>query len=419
MSRRLNPVPWFVLCCWLAQGASAQQQFPDRQQEVGSHLSLALVTVGPGDDIQNYFGHNALMLTNRRLQVSWVVNYGTFAFDRRMLPEFIQGRLRFWVSIAPAEETFRRYIEANRSVRLQELNFDARQTRMVATRLFHDVQPQNRFYLYHHYYDNCSTRLRDIINDAVEGQLERACSGPGRLDLRQHTRRHAQVAPSAALVMDFLLNDQVDRPVTRCDETFLPAELEKQVAALTYRNQQGKSLPLVTRSTTVFEAAGRESVPDRPRPIWPWTLFIGLLVGSVAIVLGYLVRTGRGALPRFGFGLLHIAVGLIFGLSGAVLFYMASFTDHLVTQRNENLFLANPVTLLAFPLGFFLALGRAWAFRWMRYAFLFLAASSGILLLLKALPDFDQDTLLPMALLLPVNFGLAFAHWIANGRRMR
>jgi hypothetical protein len=358
-----------------------------------------------------------MMVANRRLKAASLFNYGTFLFDRRVLPEFIQGRLRFWASMAPAEVAFLRYIKANRSVRLQELNLDPRQTRMVVERLYHDVQPQNRYYLYHHYYDNCSTRLRDIINEAVEGQLEKACSRPGRLDLRHHTRRHAQVDPVAVLVMDLLLNDQVDRPPTQCNEAFLPAELARQVGALTYRNSQGQRVPLVSRSTTVFEAVGREPVPDRPQAAWPLTLVIGLLIGSGAIVLGGLVRAGRRAPARIGFGLLHMVVGLVPGLMGTLLFFMANFTDHQITQRNENLFLANPLTLLALPLGFFIALGRVWAFRWMRYAFLLLAASSGVLPLLKTFIHFDQNTALPVSLLVPVNTGLAFAHWISNGKR--
>jgi hypothetical protein len=86
------------------------------------------------------------------------------------------------------------------------------------------------------------------------------------------------------------------------------------------------------------------------------------------------------------------------------------FTEHLVTYRNENLMLSNPLTMLLFPLGIAIMVGSARGLRWSRNICYVLAASSLLLVLLKLLPSFNQDTLMPMALYLPANIGYALAH---------
>jgi hypothetical protein len=89
---------------------------------------------------------------------------------------------------------------------------------------------------------------------------------------------------------------------------------------------------------------------------------------------------------------------------------MWTLTLHTVTYRNENQLLANPLTFLALPLGIAIAFGSGRALRFARQIFYVLAATSIALVLLKALPAFNQDTLLPMTLLLPINLGYALAH---------
>ena len=120
-------------------------------------------------------------------------------------------------------------------------------------------------------------------------------------------------------------------------------------------------------------------------------------------------RTGS-VWPRRGFGLQQALFGLILGLPGLLGFLMWTFTEHLVTYRNENLLLSNPLTMLLFPLGIAIMFDSARALRWSRVTCYVLAGSSLLLVVLKLLPSFNQDTLMPMALFLPANLGYALAH---------
>src|SRR5207302_10119914 len=124
-------------------------------------------------------------------------------------------------------------------------------------------------YLYHNYHATSSTRPRDIIDQAFGGALARATSVPARMTLREHTRRYSQVFPPMSLVLDYLQNDELDRPITQREEAFLPDELERQLDALTLDGQ-----PAVKKKVLLYEAKARKKVPE-VAPYWNVWLFIG------------------------------------------------------------------------------------------------------------------------------------------------
>jgi hypothetical protein len=373
----------------------------------GEDLAISLVTFGPGADVPSWWGHGSLVVEDRRLGKARLYNYGMFSFDEKMLARFAMGRLEFWVADASVLGTYRVYKEYDRDVRIQELHLAPEQRVKVAKLLADNVLPQNRDYLYHHYNDNCSTRLRDAIDAAVGGQLRKADTAPARMTLREHTRRYTAPNPPMSVLLDFMMNDEIDQPITRWEEAFLPDELERQVAAQQVTQADGTTVPLVARSWNYFES-GRPRAPEQPPAFGPWVLALGLALGGSALGLAFWGRKG-GKLPRVLLGLENALVGLVFGLPGTALLIMWFVTDHTVTFRNENLFLANPLTLLALPLGLQLMWGSAKAPARLRKLWGVLTGSGVLGVLLKVLPMFDQDNWRLIALILPVSAGFAGA----------
>ncbi|WP_224249510.1 Lnb N-terminal periplasmic domain-containing protein [Hyalangium gracile] len=373
----------------------------------GQDLAISLVTFSPGDDVASWWGHGSLVVEDRRLGAARLYNYGMFSFDSTMLGRYAMGRLEFWVAEASPSATYRFYRSQNRDVRIQELNLTPEQRVEVGRLLATNVLPENRDYLYHHYNDNCVTRLRDMIDRAVGGQLQLADRAVGRMTLREHTRRYTAVSPPMSVLLDFLMNDEIDRPITRWQEAFLPDELERQVAAQQVKMADGQMAPLVAKQWDYYKS-DRTPPPEQPPRYAPWMLLLGLAVGGSALGLAYWGRRG-GRLPRVLLGLEHVVLGLGLGFPGTALFVMWLFTDHTVTYRNENLFLANPLTLLAVPLGLMLVFGSVRARRWLRVLWLALAGLGVLGVVLKVIPMFDQDNWRLIAFILPISLGFAGA----------
>lgn len=398
---------------WAAPASAAQPAWATGDSNP-EDLQIKLVTFGVGERVVEWFGHTALVVEDTRLDRSRLYNYGMFSFDSAMLAKFAMGRLWFWVGQAPAEPTYKLYETYDRDVRIIDLNLPPDKRLQVAEFLANDVRPENRDYLYHHYDDNCSTRIRDIVDDAVDGRLKEISSKPSPRTLRDLTRIHSHHNPPMEMLLMYLMNDSIDQQITHWDEMFLPIRLENWVEKLEYENDQGEMVELAGDSR-IFYDSGRPPLPDKPLTRWPYWLAFGLFVGGLATGIGRWRQWNpehRGA--RVAYGVVQMLVGLLIGVLGLGLFVMASFTDHQVTYWNENLFLANPLTFLVLPLGLMVAFGSERAQEWLPKVWYVCAGLAVLLLPLKLLPSFDQGNWLVISFMLPVVIGAAAgAHFAA------
>lgn len=388
--------------------ANAQLPLPPSGDDVG----VALVTFGPGDAVFNYFGHNALLIEDRRNGYGVLYNFGMFSFGPEMLPKYMTGRLEFWAGAMAVEPTFRDYIRMNRGIRVDRLNLPADKRLTLARALVEAVQPANRDYLYHHYINNCSTRVRDLIDRAVDGQLRQANSMPAPLSLRDHTRRAIQRDFWLDMLLMYWMNGELDRPIRVWDEAFLPDQLQKQVQRLTYRDANGSWRPLVQSSRWLYRARGRAPLPTRPYRLWPWALAIGVALGGTAVGIARQMRRRNSRLWRNLWGSFHAVVGTVIGVPALSLAFMAVFTDHSFAYWNLNLALANPLTLAALPCGIGIVRQRSWAQAALRWIWFGLAATTLAVLAVAFLPITTQQVREPLALLAPLNLGCAFACWM-------
>lgn len=411
---RLAPHLLCLLGLLLAAPLAHAQEAPPwgTGESQGEDLTLSLLTFGPGDDVASFWGHGALVVEDRKLRWSRLYNYGMFSFDERMLMRYAMGRLEFWVDDASPQGTVRYYQRENRDVRAQELNLTPAQRKALGLLLAVNVQPENRDYLYQHYNDNCVTRLRDAIDTVVGGQLHQALDVPGRMTLREHTRRYTAASPPISVLLDFAMNDEIDKPITRWQEAFLPDELERRIAEVQVVGEDGQKRPLQARADVLYAAKNRAPTPAEPPRYAPVLLGLGLAMGALSVGLALWERRRGSRVARVLFGLQNVAVGLVFGLPGLLLFIMWVVTDHTVVYHNENLFLANPLTVLALPLGvrWMMGKGRESLYRLWRG----LAALGVLGLGLKLLPSFDQDNWRIIALLLPVLLGMGGATELAR-----
>ena len=390
----------------LATGRAFPQADPPSTKAVpGAELRVYLMTMGPGAAVWERFGHNAIWIDDPSAPDT-SYNYGLFDFEQEnFLLRFIRGQMWYWMAGFPAEPYARTYRRDNRSIWLQELNLPPRARLELREFLRWNARPENRFYHYDYYRDNCSTRVRDAIDRVIGGAIAaQTTSLPTGTSYRFHTQRLTENDPPIFTGLLLALGPGVDRPISAWEEMFLPMALRDHVRRVTVEGADGAELPLVAGERTLFESTAPQP-PDSP-PSWlHWYLLTGATLGAVAVVLGGAARRRRAG--RMGLGVLAVLWGVVAGTSGIVLAGLWAFTDHEMAYRNENLFQVNPVILalaVLVPLGL---AGWGRMARWARMTALGLAALSLAGFLVQALPGFDQANGQVIALTLPMHLGIA------------
>jgi len=370
----------------------------------GEDLQIKLVTFGVGDDIPSYWGHTALIVEDLRLQKSKIYNYGLFSFGDGMIINFMMGRLIFSGGAFPVPAYLNYYRNMNREIRIATLNLQEQKKLKLAAALAESVLPENRDYLYHHYDDNCATRLRDYLDAALDGQLKRAAQNEARLSLRDHSRRYQARSPLLELGHMFLTNKEIDRPIQAWEEMFLPDELERQVRELRVADSTGNTQSIVSDYLVWFKPE-RDEVPSEVPHLWPLMLFSGLFFASIGFVLAFFVIKNRSGWAGTLFGAWQAIVGLGLGLPGLILFLISLFTEHTVAYWNVNLAFANPFYLFLAVYGTSFAYGKIKSLTKIYRFWVFQMGLTILGLSLNLLPFFGQDNRMLLALLLPVIIG--------------
>jgi len=373
--------------------------------EPGANLDVALITFGPGEEIWERFGHNAIEIRDRSTGNARWYNYGIFDFaQQNFFLNFARGLMTYRVAEGYPSEELPVYVEEGRWVIEQQLNLTPPQRAQLAEFLAWNVRPDNAQYRYDYFTANCSTRVRDALDTAVGGAIKAQTIAPSRgFTFRMDADRLMRPDPAVMLAMDAGLGPYADRRLSFWDESFVPMEFMRHMREIRVPDESGKLKPLVARETQL--AGARLADPPAFAPDWVWrALVAGSLSGLLLLGLAYLHRR---AWARLAFAMIASAVALTLGIGGVVLLGLWTLTDHVSAWRNENLLLFNPLCLLLLPcwFGAFRARWRPSRFSW-RIA-MTIAFCAALAFFMKIFPAFAQDNRFWIALLLPLH--LAFA----------
>ena len=374
-------------------------------------LSVYVMTFGPGDHPFFKFGHDAIWIHDTAAGTDRVYNFGTFSFTGpRLILDFLHGRMTYWLSVSYLPAVLFSYEHENRTIDVQELALDPAAKQVLRRRLDVNARPENRAYKYDYFLDNCATRVRDAIDDAVGGQLHASARTPARLTLRQQALRMTADYWPLYLALDIVLGPDADRPIDRWGEMFIPEELARGLSVVTLLDPGGRR-PLVREARPVFAAKDRPPPLETP-PARAGSFFLaGSTVGLLFFLLGWAatrqhLASAVGVAWRTLFGLLLAGWGLVTGFVGCFLVYVWAFTDHVVAHHNQNILLFAPWALAFVVLGIGITVGRPWAARGARTAALaaLAAAIAAALLKLGIVRHQENDRLLAFSL--PAWFGL-------------
>jgi hypothetical protein len=380
-------------------------------QAPGDSLRVYLMTLGPGDAVWERFGHNAIVVEDRPTNTSIAYNWGMFDFDKPgYTRELMNGRMIYWMAGYDTQAFANAYVQANRSIWMQELNLTPEQKRAMRDFVLWNEQEANKFYLYDYYRDNCSTRVRDAIDRATGGQLRQLLTQLETPETyRSHTQRLTYDDALTYTGLQLAMGKLIDQPLTAWEESFIPMELQKWVRQAKVRDPNGQEVPLVLREETIFEAT-RPPLAEQAPNLIPWYLLVGLAIAGALLQFAFLPRTRPRSRSRTVILSVFIATwAAITGFFGTVITLLWALTDHEVTYYNENVMQANPLLLiLAFAAPMALlgkkGTGRKTAAR----VALTVAGLSVLGFVLQVLPQLDQVNGEIIALFMPVHIAIAY-----------
>jgi len=293
-----------------------------------------LVTYGSGPEVWELFGHNALWLRDPASGLDHTFSFGYFEIDRPGFHlDFARGIMPYFGAMVHAESEFEFYRRRGRSIHAQRLALSAEEIQTLHGHLNQAIFPQPKYYPYDYFDANCSTWLRDLLDQVSGGLLaEQLQAKPARLNFLDHTRRLTESRFWLHNGILTLLGPKVDRPRSAWDEAFLPEALADWLNRV-----QRSGQPLVIEQRLI--AGGVHPEPNRlPGGVaWP-NLGLGMLCFLALLTTTWQTSWWSSWLVRLGL--------LAAGLAGLAIAAMGLFSGHEVTRYNATLLLLNPAWLL-------------------------------------------------------------------------
>lgn len=309
--------------------------FAQLPSEPAPELEISLLTCAPGNEMYSLFGHSALRVIDYKKRKDYVFDFGVFDFDEpNFVLKFLRGDLNYKVAVRSFDQFMVAFQREGRGVIEERWNLSAEDKRKVYAALLENYRPENRYYKYEFMYDNCSTRLRDLMEsiDAVETTKD-SLTGE---TFRQSIQTYLKGMGWLRLGIDVLFGQSVDKVMTYREQMFLPDILSKNLRP--YRN--------IEKGEGVFLAA-EQILPNRTTSKAGFSLFQPFIVFTLLLL-------GLIALDQWrpkGLKVFRTIIYSLLGIAGVFLVFMWFGTSHASTKVNWDILWVNPLyLLLLFPL---------------------------------------------------------------------
>lgn len=309
----------------------------DAQATLSNSSEISLITCRPGDQLYNTFGHTAIRVFDPEKEINHYFNYGLFDFRTpNFYSKFLRGKLLYQLGIQNENNFLNEYAYAKRSVFEQKLNLDSVERQQLFDDLMINYQPRNRKYLYDFFFDNCSTRPRDVILENIS-QVTFDESSDNLPTFRELLDRHTFSSPWIDFGIDLIIGSVADRKADAMAQMFLPELLFSHFA----KAKKGEEA-LVSSETIVLnfenQIARRSEVPK-----FSPTLFFGLLT---LLELFFLLYTTRSSKIVTGLEVYDKLLFMVLGIGSLIILFMWFGTDHIATKNNLNALWMHPVFLI-------------------------------------------------------------------------
>jgi hypothetical protein len=300
-----------------------------------SQLSrISVLTCGSGSDLYTTFGHSAFRVNDPSLGIDAVYNYGTFDFNPpEFYFEFAQGKLLYSLSRQNMDRFLNVYKYENRWVKEQILDLTQQERQKLFQFLEINNQPENRAYKYDFFYNNCASKIWDVLKEVYGEPLQLKKGYLKKLyTFRELIHQHLETNSWSAFGIDLALGSVIDKKASPKEHMFLPIYVMQQLEG----SQLGEK-PVAYATKTLLQ-----TLPIKKNNNFFLTPLFWLLILLAIVWIITFIDFKKNKRSRW----LDFTLFFITGLAGCLIFYLWFLTDHTATAGNFNILWAFPLNLI-------------------------------------------------------------------------
>ncbi|MDR2621413.1 MAG: DUF4105 domain-containing protein [Dysgonamonadaceae bacterium] len=328
------------------------------QSQTNNDLQVSLLTVMPRSKaVYTIYGHTALRLYSPSRSIDTILNWGTFDTDKpNFMYHFLLGETDYFLSATSAESFLYSYKSGNSTVVEQFLNIPDSLKEPLIQMLQTNLLPENIEYRYNIFFNNCTTRPRDIIEKICGGTLIYPDQDES-VTIRKLVHGCTKHYPWMEFGIDLVIGNGADSLISRHSEMFLPERLMDILDQSFVRTPDETEYPVVLSKKTILQSTDDSHAKD----VSPLTKPIVVTIFVFLIYLGYTVHGARctvhdvknkpcapDRVPRTVHRAPCALLFLAAGLSGCIIAGLAFFSLHPCTSPNWNLVWLHPLHLIGF-----------------------------------------------------------------------
>lgn len=300
-----------------------------------SDTTFHLITCGPGTATYSIYGHSALLIIYN--DKDSVYNWGMFTFDTDFFAwKFAKGRLDYFLGSEPLDSFLRSYFYEERYVISQKINLEAGEKKMIIDMIRVNLLPGNIAYRYDFFYDDCSTRIRDLLEKALGEKLVYPPEENGSIPtFREMTGKYQKIYPWLQFGIDLIMGSPGDKKAGVRDRMFLPLDMMEGLSASTI-NRDGRQIPLLQSKIAILDFPPK--IVSHSFYTTPFFIFSILLV--VVIFLSLNMKN------RSYISIMDFILFFIFAFLAILMIFFNFFTDHQQMRWNFNIVLFNPLLIM-------------------------------------------------------------------------
>ena len=302
-----------------------------------SNTEISVLTCSPGDEIYSIFGHTAIRVYNPNTKVDAVVNYGLFDFNQEsFVYRFVKGETDYMCGVENFGSFLYSYAWRGSGVKATVLDLTDVEKERIIRVLTNDLKPQNREYRYNFAFNNCATKIRDIVNFAYSGKYESL--QPSEYTFREVIGHYAANYPWYMFSFDICLGGKDYNTLMTPEEVqFLPEHLDVALNN-SLINRDGKETRPNTRQEVILTPA-EKTIES--------TFFTPIVVACILLALS-IINLALGNKCRIASNIYSGTLLFTFTLVGLLITFLIFFSEHPFTTWNMNILIFNPLLVIPF-----------------------------------------------------------------------